>query len=327
MPELVCRIQWRKGLPLSLSISPRPSFLDLPRELRDRIYYYSLVASGPITVWSGTHEEDEYTNFHGDMTSRSVETVDISMSVIDRSAVSLIRCNRQVSREAAAMFYRWNTFRFLGHDNWNPLYAFLHMIGEENKSNLRILEMEMHEPKQVRQHPDGTLTDTNYWRFRRVLALSPRLQTTPIPYLNGQIEYLDPAIEACFRILGKDRPALTLMLILTPHYLPGVRVMLDEQNPEDYFFSLDIPVMIEKFRQDLTANSGTKSRVEILWKGGCFRDRFVDQIKLIQNSGWMIIDAKEECTHRDTYPVFMMLFTLRRKELSATSFPVDTKPI
>ena len=51
-----------------------------------------------------------------------------------------------------------------------------------------------------------------------------------------------------------------------------------------YNFNLDLPIMIEKFRQDFTAMSDRTSQVEGLWKEGCKRHQFADQTKLIQAS-------------------------------------------
>ena len=323
MPELVCRIQWRKGLPLGLSISRRTSFLDLPQDIRDNVYHHSLVVSESITVWSRTHGDDDNTlNFPGNVTLRSWKTVNTSETVIDCLTLSLLRCNRQVSCEAAAILYRRNIFRFMGANSWNSLYVFLQMIGEENKRNFRNLEMEILTPKPLWQHPDGTLTTLHSWRFREVTPFDPRFQSNSTPIVPGLVDRLDLAIEACFRIFGKDRSSLTLILILNKYYLPGVQVMFDEQY--EYCFSLDLPLMIENFRQDLIANPGATSQVEVLWKGECLRDYFANQMGLIQESGCVIIDAKERYIHYDTYPIHAMLFTLRRKELRVTSFPADT---
>ena len=39
------------------------------------------------------------------------------------------------------------------------------------------------------------------------------------------MDHLDPAIEACFRILGFNRSKLTLNLVLESHLIPGVQVL------------------------------------------------------------------------------------------------------
>ena len=321
MPQSVCRISWRKGLPLGICVSPRVGFLDLPRELRDKIYHYSLVVSEPITVWSGTHEEDDdilRSDSPRSVTRRSRTTVDTHSPILHHLALSLLYCNRQVCYEALAILYLYNTFRFTGDSNWNPLYAFLQMIGEENRRRLRSLEMQIPQPMHVWQHADGTRTSMHGWRFSEVIAQGAFAQSSSLSIV-GQIkmvDHLDPAIEACFRILGKNRPSLSFVLVLDRHYLPGVRVMYDEQHRYAYCFSLDMPVMIEKCRQHFTADHGVTSQVEVLWKGECIRDQFTKQTTLIQDKGWVIVEAKEGYIHHDRYPLDTMLFTLRRKETS-----------
>jgi len=320
MPERVCRISWRKGRPLSLSISPRQGFLDLPREVRDKVYCYSLSASEPIIVWHGRYgwDDDKYDS-SGSLTMRSWKTVKAKSATLDHLALSLLSCNRQVSHEAASILYRWNTFRFTGDQNWSPLYAFLQRIGEESRDSLRSLELQMPQPQRVWQYPDGTRTSLTSWPFREVIAQSAYLQSNSPPCAEGKVDHLDPAIEACFRILGKNRSSLSLVLLLDMDLLPGLTMFHDPHSGEDWDFSLDLPVVIEKCRQELTADSGATSKVEVLWKGECLRDRSTSQTKLIQDKGWVILDAKEGYIHHDRYPKFTMLFTLRRIEDSVAS--------
>ena len=320
MPERVCRISWRKGAPLSLSISLRKGFLDLPRELRDKVYCYSLSAPEPIIFWSKRLEwDDDRYDSSGSRTMKSWKTVEAQSAALNCLAWGLLLCNRQVSHEAASIFYRWNTFRFTGDRNWSFLYAFLQMIGEERRDSLRSLELQMPQPQQVWQFADGTRTSLTSWPFREVIAQSAYLERNSPPFAEGRVDHLDPAIEACFRILGKNRSLLSLVLVLDLYLLPGLELYHDPHSGENWDFSLDLPVVIEKCRQELTADSGAISKVEVLWKGECGRDQFASQTKLIQDKGWVIIDAKERYIHHDRYPKFNMLFTLRRKEDSVAS--------
>lgn len=245
---------------------------------------------------------------------RSWKTVEAKSATLDYLALSLLLCNRQVSHEAAPILYRRNTFRFTGDRNWSPLYAFLQMIGEESRDSLRSLELQMPQPQRVCQYADGTRTSLTAWPFREVVAQSACLQRNSPPFAEGRVDHLDPAIEACFRILGKNRSPLSLVLVLDMHLLPGLVMFHDPHSGEDWNFSLDLPVVIEKCRQELTADSGATSKVEVIWKGECWRDQFTGQTKLIQDNGWEILEAKEVFTHHDRYPLFTMLFTLRRKE-------------
>ena len=326
MPERVCRISWRKGRPLSLSISPRKDFLDLPRELRDKVYYYSLSASEPIMVWSGRPEMDDDKDDPSDrLTMRSYKAVEPRSTTLDHLALSLLLCNRQVSHEVAPILYHWNTFRFAGDRTWSALYVFLQMIGEESRDSLRSLELQIPQPQRVWQYADGTYTSLTDWPFREVIAQSAYLQRNSPPFAEGRVDHLDPAIEACFRILGRNRLPLSLVLELDMHFLPGLTMFHDPHSYGDWDFSLDLPVVIEKCRQELTADSGATSKVEVLWKGECWRDQFTRQTKRIQDKGWVILDAKEGYIPHDTYPQYTMQFTLRRKEESVASSTRDSE--
>ena len=291
------------------------------------IYFYGLVASEPITVWSGTYRDedslsetyrDEESLDHlGKVTRKSWKTVDTNITASDDFALGLLLCSQQISRDAAATLYRQNTFRFMGDDNWSPLYAFLVMIGPENRRNLRNLEMQMPKPKQVLQHPDGTRTSLDDWPFSEVIPFNRRLLYHSTPNEDGCVDHLDPAIEACFRIFGKSRPALTLTLRLDRHLLPG---LFDYKHPRDFhYFSMDLPVMIEKLRQDLTTGPSGKSQVDVLWKGECLRGRFADQAdKQIRGNGWVIVEREDGYFDHDGLSdnriILTTLFTLRWKK-------------
>ena len=255
----------------------------------------------------------------------SRKTLDTNIAISGELALGLLLCNKQLSRDAAAIFYRCNTFRFMGYDNWSPLYTFLAMVGQENRRNIKSLEMQMSKPPQVLQHPDGTRTSLDPWPFCEVIPFNTQLRSYATPSAEGLVDHLDPGIEACFRILGRNRPALTLVLRLDRHHLPGVRVMTDHHFPDLYNFNLDLPVMIEKFRLDFTANSEGTGQVEVLWKGECERDQFADQTKLVQDSGWLIVEKEESYIGQDSTDDHESLvgFTLRMKELSVASFPAD----
>ena len=328
MPDLICRIKWVKGEPLGLTIYQKPSFLDLPREIRDEVYRYSLVDSKFITIWNGKQTIEspdlgESSERCSESTSTFLETTAVKFHDL---ALGLLRCNRTVASEACVVFYRSNIFHFIGHEVWSPVYLFLEMIGYKNRDYLRYLEIQMHQPQQVWQHPDGTRTTTVYdWRHRKVVPSSGHLSMEPERFVEGIVDHVDPAIRACFRILGKKRRTLTMTLNLDKHYLPGAQLYQDEQRSDNpYPFGMELPDMIEVFRQRYTTEPGTKSCVEVLWKGECIRERFTEQQQLVQKVGWEIIDIRETEHPLDRYgPMFVTAFTLRRKELIVASPAAD----
>lgn len=323
MSRRVARISWRKGQPLSLSISQAKGFLDLPRELRDKIYYHSLVISEPIVVWSGRRQgyDDERRDPSGTMTFTTPRTIQPKSAVIDHLALSLLLCNRQVSREAAYILYFHNTFRFMGDRPWGPLYAFLQMIGANSRDALRNLEVQVRQDR-VWQDANGEYVFPCAWYDQNVIPRSAYSRRELSPTAEDFVEYIDPAIEACFRRIGKRRPPFSLVLLLDMDLLPGLRMYHDQQHRESGLMSLDLPIMIENCRQELTADPGVSSQVEILWKGECLRDYFTSQIKLIGDKGWEILEAKEKVIPHHEYPKYTMLFTIRGSEgLMTSSIP------
>lgn len=326
MPRQVVRISRRKEQPLGLTISPAKGFLDLPRELRDKIYHYSLVASEPIVVWSGRcgYDLNETHDSSGTLTVTSSKVVKAKSAVLDNLALGLPRCCRQISREAAHILYHYNTFRFLGDRLWSPLYAFLRMIREESRNSLRSLEVEVCHPGRVWQHTDGTRAYPGRWSHEEVIPRSAFSQRCSLHFEEGLVEHLDPAIEACFRVIGNRRSSLSLILQLDEGLFPGLAEWRDEQHGDDSVLNLDLPLMIETCRQELTGESGFPSRVEVLWKGECPRDGFLSQTQLIDEKGWVMLDTQERVEYSPLFPKFSMLFTMRRREGWAGSSFAET---
>ena len=90
------------------------------------------------------------------------------------------------------------------------------------------------------------------------IASYDRLDTS----VEGYVDHLSPAIEASFSILGKNRPTLTLRLILERWYLPGVQMLFDEQMSDAYRWdSMALPDLVERPRRDYS-----NSRVQVLWE-------------------------------------------------------------
>ena len=136
MPKMVCRITWRMGEPLGLAVYPRPTFLDLPREVRDQIYYEALVVSRPITVSSitvGLPGSIEYNTETKQKTISHKCIIEGRDEILNDITHGLLRCQKQVSSEAAVTFYQLNTFHFDGNEVWDPLYTFLKGIGDSKR--------------------------------------------------------------------------------------------------------------------------------------------------------------------------------------------------
>lgn len=140
-----------------------------------------------------------------------------------------------------------------------------------------------------------------------------RFQSSSTLFEEGFVDYLDPAVEACFGILGRSKSTLTLRLILEKYLLPGVELLFDEQHPKTYLFELDLPVLIETCRRDLTSNTDAAGRVDVLWQGECLKDKFDEQIELIRDQGWLVVNTAKGSINMEVTRKLTVLFTLRRR--------------
>ena len=271
-------------------------------------------------MWYGNRTEYEDTaRSPGGMTRKTAQAVKTCPGILSQMAFNLLKSNRQLFSEAAPVFYRPNMFRFTGqiNCNWSPLYSFLEMIGEENRNKLRRLEMSIFQPQHVYQYPDGTRTTMDGWRFREAIPQSSFARSFPATAVDQEprrVEHLDPAIEACFRILGTRRLPLTLVLILGMHILPGVPPPHDPYAGEPtYVFGLDMPIFIESCRKSFTVIDDTTSLVEVLWRGECTSDCFTENTTFLQDLGWVIVEKKEGTfADHNRHPTGSIRFTLRR---------------
>jgi hypothetical protein len=282
MPKTVCRIRWRPGSPLGLSIYPCVTFLDLPREIRDQVYYDALVATGPITVWSGSRDFSSG-EISGRMVSTETYTVEPKDTVLDSLATGLFRCNTIVAHEALEIFYRCNIFCVTGFEIWNPMYKWLNNIGRRNRRQLRTMTADMPPPEQLGTDTYGTRTLCHFYspfpRVHSVVNIDTEVWDTP--------HYLDPAIEAIFRLLGESGVRLSLELLLG-RYLPGVVLWQDEQVEDAYRWGgMDIPNEIER------VNGLYACRVDVLWRCWGQKSKHIEQRELIQKKGWKILDEKD----------------------------------
>jgi hypothetical protein len=83
-----------------------------------------------------------------------------------------------------------------------------------------------------------------------------------------------------------------LHLLLDPHFLPGVELFENSEIAHSYFFTMDLPNLIEKFRLDYTSTT-ENCQVEVLWYGESLRQEFNDKTSFIQERGLEIIETEE----------------------------------
>jgi len=121
------------------------SLLDLPAEVRNLIYHFTLVKDESIDLWpasrhcvNGFLEEGAGPRDHGG----DMGIFGQVMRVMRRGLqVNLLRTCKSISSEATPILYGRNEFRFTMEDCWVPLHTFLITIGERNRAFIRSLSV------------------------------------------------------------------------------------------------------------------------------------------------------------------------------------------
>lgn len=311
-------------------LRPQTTFLSLPREIRDEIYDFALLASSSIVVCSSRwvdpiawkHADcyavhrgpDLYTLDQGNTSDDHVNDIDedtkgpdeyacdrvvntrATKLSIQGLALNLLRCkNTTVAREAAMTFYTKNTFSFLGDHNWDPIIFWLESIGARNRSYLTRLDVRARQPRHAWQRSDGTRIKIPTLHDE-VYPRSPHLYLSPESTKEGEVENINPAIEKMFALLGirDSKSTLKLHLLLDKFVLPGVKPVDYDRSADEHFFSMDLPNLVEKFRLDYTMKDESCSPVEVLWMGKTVRHSFNDNRSLMQKHGWEIVKTEDE---------------------------------
>jgi hypothetical protein len=237
-------------------------------------------------------------------------------AILDSLSTNLLICSSVVAAEAAAIFYKHNTFHFGRSEIWNPLYDFLDGIGDVNTGYLRNITAEISNPvyMQVDRHGISLFPYRYYNSFKQVHSCGHSNKSNS----HRAIHYLDPAIEAYFRILGENKSSLLLRLKLRRFILPGLEVFFDEGDDESSesppCLITAVPDFVERSRKAFA------DRVGVLWEGVA-KHLFVKGTEIIKEKGWEIVDAKEgqwpapgtHMLHARSY--FTMVFVLRRRQL------------
>jgi len=308
---MICRLKYRKGQPLGLTIYQGPTFSSLPLEIRNKIYEDLLIAPDPLTVYSAPPD-------------RSDEHRGGVYPKLFPLTLGLLRVNKTIAAEAAAVFYHRNTFAFSApyhsfeFDTWDPLYSFLLTIGATNRAHLLRLEAAISRPMEIIKDADGTITTCAYgprW-LRKVYARDQHLRVYPPVDSNRVIgltvDYVSPAIEAVFRILGPNGSNLRLSLTMVDGYLPGIALFYDDYSDWNSWWSLEIPDYVEIMRSQFTSRfPGDEGRVEVLWEGSSVKSAIDPAVDRVEKLGWEIIEMKEPFGPSGRWGP-MVFFTLRR---------------
>lgn len=125
------------------------SFLNLPNEIQNRIYYFALVREKPIDLWPQTHRGTARqvlllpsTLNVGESKYRRVRYQEHLFYVRDEMAVGLLRVCYQTFKEAAGIFRVENHFRFSGSGGCQGLLRFFLTIGPLARSWVRKISVQ-----------------------------------------------------------------------------------------------------------------------------------------------------------------------------------------
>jgi len=135
-------------------VQDSPFLLDIPGEIRTMIYRAALVKSDPIDLWPDSYIENAESELSladrivkikstfgkGCSLPRFRRQVDLEY-VRKEMATGLLTTCRQISREAANIFWCENTFRFSGDFHWLGIRRFFESIGPRALSLIQKVEI------------------------------------------------------------------------------------------------------------------------------------------------------------------------------------------
>ena len=316
------RLRLRSGEQVSLVRYPKTNFLDLPRELRDQIYRYSLSTGRPITICKAPGDDDtddsdaddgdtEYGNTDG---SRA-DDIEVPLTLLEPTTLSttlatgLFYTNRIVSCEARIAFYTYNTFQVSSGSpkKWSRLWTFLRGIGDQNRSCIRALIVRFPYCEHAFLDPDGSLFQIVHeginGEMRTYYQVCPPEVRTPLDLTTvsrnflppmSNVELLEPAARACFRKLGSTGPRVKIVLEPLARELPGIGLLtdseiktLEREGKHEHTLpveSLYVPEALENWAREETAG-----RVSVVWETICSSQAFVDRKTQIEEIGWEIL--------------------------------------
>ncbi|GAM85584.1 hypothetical protein ANO11243_035910 [Dothideomycetidae sp. 11243] len=244
----------------------RIGFFDLPREIRDQIYHDALISSLPIEVWKGRLSHDY----------RKLEDVPNAAVVsVQHLCINLLKTCHIIADEATKIFYGKNTFAFCGPHDYQKELSWFEAIGQDNMRYLAHLIIEVRELETAWQCPDGTMEGFEdlygFMKFDTAHPRHPLLQKPEGDWPPGEIEDIDPKVEAIFSKLGKvdNASALDIELRNVGFGSPGALPDFDDPDAEllDYpWYSMDLPNLVEAWRVAYGSESSPNQReMDITW--------------------------------------------------------------
>ncbi|KAF4633688.1 hypothetical protein G7Y89_g4431 [Cudoniella acicularis] len=310
-----------------------------PREIRNAIYSYAVTSPSPVIAWCGpitslSQLECWQRHVYGN-DCVAIEDYKLNSLPVQLLARNLICSNGQIAKEAAIIFYRKNSFLFVGDYTWEDATKWLENIGPSNRNCLARIEMNFRKPPHVWQQLDGTrivLLEDGWQEYNRREPIFERNIHLILSdkAVDGVVKNINPAVESFFRLLGTgDESSVLVSMHLSNQTLPGLQLTTDEQHPYANWLSMDLPNLTERFCS-FSISGVPKSRpIEVIWKGNESIVAFDAETRKVEEKGWEIVDAvgKEKCDWAENgIPYLEAFFTLRRKEIIGVIMADEPSP-
>ncbi|KAE8446691.1 hypothetical protein EG329_011735 [Mollisiaceae sp. DMI_Dod_QoI] len=315
--------------------STKISFMSLPLEIRNTIYSSAIISPTPLIAWSSKSISDLIQSPIDSRFSRHTSPQTFCMASyvehalpVEQLATRMFLVSRDVSREAAEIFYSYNTFRFVGEDwIWDTVLQWLIVqtaaacvagglsAWEEDAAGERIPDVE--KDWLARENEREIVYPRN-----KHLDL-PKVERGEEHELAGAVENISPKVEVVLRMLGEggrwDR--VRLSMLLPYHFVPGLQLWLSRHR--EYWMSMDLPNVMEICAgQELPSVSGQRE-VEILWKCKEEGRAFLNGRKDLEALGWEIVYVRHD-NYSTMVRDWQTTFTMKRKKIEGSveaSFP------
>jgi hypothetical protein len=279
---------------LQASSQPQMTFFDLSRELRDYCYDLALTTPTPIIAWCGIRPENSESIKAKSDFKKDLETAaqfKTATSDVRNMISNLLRSNSIIAYEAAEVFYGKNKFVFAGDWMWQTVATWFGSIGPSNQTFVTSIELWQHQPSHAWQTASGERVKVIEFDWDPLEPPFPRnrhLHRLPNSTSEGLVESINPAIETFFELLGNERPTKLLLTIsLSRILIPGLEMDPGGEESHNYWFSMDLPNVVEKLRSFYTGDG-----VDVIWKGEILREPFLEKRENIE-ARWQILDLEE----------------------------------
>lgn len=191
-------------------------FLALPPEIRNKIYQHVLLRSDPIDLWPHKWLKKEESSEESDTSPRpyslKVRHQQDLEYVRTQMSTGLLGTCSQIYREAAAIFWSGNIWRFSGRSGWQGLLRFLLSIGPDARARIR--RVDVHAPVYMRwPYKDSDNKDMNGRSKNR-----PKMHLVKIPE-EGHLDR--QAIQRVCAILSLDRSLEELNFLIPDGFRNG----------------------------------------------------------------------------------------------------------